>query len=54
MSTEDIIAALASSHPADLVKIRRYVAWIRLRRQIDRHFYIRAHWVDAPARVHWI
>jgi hypothetical protein len=60
MSTEDIIAALASAHPADLVNIRHYIAWIKIRRRVNNHFYFQAHWITRPAsqlqecRVHWV
>jgi hypothetical protein len=56
MSTEDIIAALASSDRADLANIRHYIAWIRIRRKVNHHFYFQAHWITRPepCRVHWI
>lgn len=55
MTTEDILAALASSHPMDLVNIHLYIKWIRIRRQVNRRFYFQAHWVRPVHReAHWI
>lgn len=54
MSIEDIVAALASSHGADLVNIRQYIAWIQIRRHVHHRFYFQAHWVYAkkePAQL---
>lgn len=53
MTTDDIAAALASSHPADLALIRRYVEWIKIRRRVNSRFYFQAHWVTG-IRVHWV
>jgi hypothetical protein len=46
--------ALLQLHSSDLPVIRRYVAWVRLRRQVQDAFYLRAHWVRPLARYHWV
>lgn len=56
----EIIAALLLSNPKDLAVIRKYIAWMKIRRAVNDRFYFRAHWVQKTApqlsarRVHWI
>ena len=60
MTIEEIIAALMSSHRADLESVRTYITWIRIRRRIYARFYFQAHWLkkstgQSPAsRAHWL
>jgi len=52
---EQIAQALLESHPHDLIVIRQYAMWIRLRRKIQNTFYQKFHWVrPSRHRVHWI
>jgi hypothetical protein len=60
MTIEEIIAALMSSHRADLESIRTYITWIRIRRRIYARFYFQAHWLKeatkkpAAIQAHWL
>lgn len=45
MSIADILHALADTHPADMLNIRRYLAWIKIRRRINHRFFFQAHWI---------
>lgn len=51
---DEILAALLLSHSADLPTIRRFVAWVKLRRMVHNHFYMNAHWVRPFRRYHWV
>ena len=54
MSMDEIIAALLKTHRADLLNIRRYIAWMKIRRKVNNHFYLSAHWVGSGKKHHWI
>lgn len=62
---EDIRAALQQTHPADHYTIKKYIAWVRFRRQMHNEFYQFAHWVNksiplplgdgrAMVKAHWL
>jgi hypothetical protein len=50
---EEIYAALLLARPGDLAEVRKYIAWIKFRRQVNDRFYFSAHWVTASG-PHWI
>jgi len=51
MNIDELIAqAVSESHPHDLLIIRRYIAWVKLRRKIHNTFYARVHWVSSNAK----
>lgn len=59
MDIDELIAQeLLDAHPSDLEVIRKYVAWVKFRRQMNRMFYPAAHWLlPAPKpkpAVHWV
>jgi hypothetical protein len=55
---EQIFLALMQSDPNDLPVIRRYVAWVRLRRRIHDLFYTSHQWVlpdhIEENKYHWV
>lgn len=52
---EEIVLALRYTHRDDLEKIRRYVAWMKVRRRVNDRFYFAAHWLTRPkGGYHWI
>ena|GEM_PF-3457452 len=56
---EQIFLALVQSDPNDLPAIRRYIAWVKMRRQIHNHFYMFPHWIlphksQEPKKYHWV
>lgn len=62
---DEIRNALEQTHPADRHTIKRYIAWVRFRRQMYNEFYQFAHWVNHPVplplgegrtvmKAHWL
>lgn len=49
-----IYTALQQSHPEDLETIRKYIAWVKFRRNMHDVFYFSAHWVKPSRRAHWV
>ena len=45
MTIEDIMTALKGADQVELLNIRRYIQWIKIRRRVHQYFYLRAHWV---------
>jgi hypothetical protein len=44
---DEIYEALFQSHPADRNQIKKYIAWLKFRRNMHDQFYMPAHWVYA-------
>lgn len=57
---EEINEALSLLGTEDLDAAEMYLAWMRFRRLMNKHFYFQAHWVTQPnpqlpaRQAHWI
>jgi hypothetical protein len=51
---DDVYNALCGSHPEDIHKIRKYIAWVKMRRKIHHVFFFRAHWLGPERKYHWL
>jgi len=52
--TDEIITALLLLGPDDLEAARKYLRWIKVRRQVHNRFYFVAHWVSSERKYHWV
>ena len=51
----EIFIALMAAGPDDLDAVRRYIQWIKVRRQVNHRFYFAAHWVERSKKLHhWV
>lgn len=56
---EQIAQAVFESHYEDLSTIRKYIAWVKLRRKVHHWFYPSVHWIGAGSKTntqygHWV
>lgn len=51
---EQLAQAIYESHPEDLQTIRKYIAWVKLRRKVHHAFYPSVHWIASERKYHWI
>ena len=55
---DEIIETLSKLDPDELTTAEKYLAWLKLRRQVNHYFYFRAHWIDQQkahaGNAHWI
>ncbi len=49
-----MFTAIQQAHHEDLETIRKYIAWVKFRRNVTDVFYFSAHWVRSGQRYHWV